>query len=94
MQLWRFNEGVPRWTVEVDGVPEIGQISPTAVRLVTLHTNTTDRLSRVCVWNIQNGQLDAQPKSVPPPLDVKFVSDAEFCTLYDVECIPYTVSSS
>ena len=65
MQLWRFDEGVPRWTVEADGVPEIGRISPTAVRLVTLHT--TDRLGRVCVRTYKtNNSMYSQSLSHPP----------------------------
>ena len=69
LQLWRFHEEVPRWTVEVDARPRIGRISPTAVRLVTF--GTKDGQSRVDVWNTKYGQLDLlpevfTPKDVPP----------------------------
>ena len=73
LQLWRFHEEVPRWTVEADGMPEIGRVSPTAVRLVTFHPKS--RLGRVCVWNVYDGQLDAQLEDIPPTSDIIFDSD-------------------
>ena len=66
--------------MKVDGMPEICRISLTADRLVTFHT--MDRLSRVCVWNAENGKLDAQLEDIPPPLDIVFTSDTEFCSYY------------
>jgi WD40 repeat protein len=89
LQLWRFREEVPRWTVEVDGVPKICRISPTGVRLVTLHTKA--RSSRVCVWDTHNGQLNAQLEDIPPPLDIEFASDTEFSLQYKTHRKPYAV---
>ena len=95
LQLWKFHEEVQRWTVEVDGVVEIGGISPTAVRLVTLHT--VDRGSRVCVWNTRSGQLDAQLEHMPlaHPLDIKFTSETEFCLYHNaLQPKSYTIGRS
>ena len=78
MQLWGFREEVPRWTVEIDGVLEIGRFSPSAVWLLTIHT--VGHLSRFCVWNPRDGQLFKQLERTPltRPLDVKFTRDTEF----------------
>lgn len=81
LQLWRFHMEAPRWTVKVDGVPEIGsQISPTGAWLVTLHT--ADGLGCVCVWNTENGQLLGRSKNTSPPFDIEFTSDTNF-TIHD-----------
>lgn len=53
LQLWRFHEELPSWTVEVDGAPEICLTSPTAAHFVTLRT--TDSRSCVCLWNAKDG---------------------------------------
>ena len=78
MQLWGFHEEVPRWTVEIDGILEIGRFSPTAVLLVTIHT--VGHLSCFFVWNPKEGQLFRQLKSTPltHPLDIDFTRDTEF----------------
>lgn len=81
LQSWRFHEEAPRWTAEVDGVPDIGGISPTAARLVTFHT--MDGVSRVYVWNAQNGRLDERREHISPPLRIEFASDAAFSLKYD-----------
>jgi hypothetical protein len=78
MQLWGFHAKAPRWTVKVDGVPQICRISPTGVRLATLHTN--EHRSRICLWDAQNGQLDAQLEDIPAPLTIEFASDTKFFT--------------
>ena len=95
LQLWRFHEEVPRWTVEVDRVVELGRISPTAVRLVTLHT--VERLdlvrTHICVWNTHSGGLDGwlEYAPLPHPFDVKFTSDTEFWLNYSAICKFYTI---
>ena len=95
LQLWRFHEEVPRWTVEVDRVVELGRISPTAVRLVTLHT--VERLdlvrTHICLWNTHSGGLDAwlEYAPLPHPFDVKFTSDTEFWLNYSAICKFYTI---
>ena len=78
MQLWRFKEEVPRWTVEIDGVPEIGQFSPNAFLFVTIHT--VGHLSCFFVWNPKDGRLLRQLESTPltHPLDIDFTCDSEF----------------
>ena len=88
LQLWRFHEEVPRWTVQVDGVPEMGRLSPTAVRLITL--DTLDGISRLRVWSTLNGQLEEQPEYIPPPLDIEFTSDTEFHSHYTAYRTSYT----
>ena len=80
LELWRFHEKAPRWTVRVEGVPEIGRISLDAAHLVTFHA--VDSLGCVCVWSTQDGILEAQLKDIPPPLDIEFTSDTEFCSYY------------
>ena len=71
LQLWKFQEETPRWTVEVDGVPKIGQVSPTARWLVTLHT--MGHLSRAYAWNVQTGKFDGRLEDIPPYLDIEFI---------------------
>ena len=90
LQLWRFHEKVPRWTVEVDCVPETCRISPTAVRLMT--RDTSNGMSRICVRNAQNGQVDAQLKCASAP-DIEFTSDAEFCSHHDGYRLSYSLNS-
>ena len=78
MQLWGFDEEVPRWTVGIDGVPEIGRFSPTAFWLVTIHT--VGDLSCFFVWNPKDGQLLRQLERtlLTHPLDIDFTRDTEF----------------
>ena len=90
LQLWGFHEDTPRWTAKVDGVLKLGLISPTAARFITLH-NMGHVSCRVYVWNVQNGQLDAQLKDIPPPLDIRFTSDMEFCSHYHDHRISHTL---
>ena len=89
LQWWGFYQKTPAWTAEVDGVPEIGRISPTAARLVTVHAR--GHLSRICVWNAKNGKLDAQLEDISLPLDIRFTSDTEFYSQYDKHRVPHTV---
>ena len=91
LQSWRFREGVPKWTVEVEGLPKIGRISPTAVRLVTIHT--IGGLSRVFTWNARDGQLEGcmDDPSIPHPLEIEFTSDTEFDLHCDGVGISFTV---
>ena len=76
LQSWGFHEDVPRWTIKIDGVPEVGWISPAAAQLVTLHA--TDCSSRIYMWNAQTGQLDAQCTLSSKPPHIKFTSETEF----------------
>ena len=88
LQSWGFHREVPSWAVELDEMPDIVRISPNAIRLVTVHTSGD--LSRVCMWNAQNGRLYAQRK-VPPPLDIQFTSDTRFYADYHRYQVSYTV---
>ena len=87
LQLWRFYEEFPRWTVEVNEVAEIGRLSPGAAQLVTIHT--VGRLSRVCVWNTHLGELEAHLDDIPPPLSIEFIHDTEFCLQYNTHYVSY-----
>ena len=89
LQLWRFQEGVPRWTVEVDGAPKIAQISPTAVWFITLHA--VGPMDRVYVWNAQNGRLHERLDYTAGPCDIGFTSDTEFFLGSDKQRKRYTV---
>ena len=91
LQSWKFYEEVPRWTVKVADAVETCRISPTAVRLVTLHV--TENLNCICVWNAQNGQLETQCKGMATPRDIKFYSDTEFCLYGDMYDGSYTIGS-
>jgi hypothetical protein len=76
--------------VETGETIKIGAISPTAVRLTTYgKIGTPDRLQ---VWNAQNGQLELPPEWFDlPPLEIEFISDAEFHLNYDKAWISYTI---
>lgn len=54
LQSWRFHEEVPRWTVEVDGLPSMIGISPTTIQLETLAPLYT------YAWDAQTGQPEPQ----------------------------------
>ena len=93
LQLFSPGPILRKWTAKVDGVPEIGRISPTAVRLVTLHI--VGRLNRICVWDARDGQLEARLEytSAAQPLDIEFASDTKFSLQYSDHHRSYTVHS-
>ena len=91
LQSWKFHDGVPSWTAEAEGVPEIGRISPNGALLVTLHALSYQR--QVCVWNAQNGQLDARLQHTSRPRGMEFTSDTELGFHYNGFCEFYPVSS-
>jgi hypothetical protein len=71
IQLWQFHHYHPKWTVEIDGLPSIGRITPSGTRLATFCD--VDNQTRVCVWDTENGQLDAHLWVDPiHPLDITF----------------------
>ena len=87
LQVWRFYDEIPRWTVEVSGVVEIGRLSPHAVRLVTVHT--MDHLSRICIWNTRTGQLEAQLDDILPLISIEFTHETELCLQYSTHSVRY-----
>ena len=93
LQSWPLRKELPGWTVTVDGVVEMGRISPSAARLVTFHT--TGGSSRICVWNAKNGRLHAQRACTPITrlLDIEYSSDKEFTLQYTSHRTSYAVHS-
>ena len=87
LQLWGFHEEALRWTAEVDGVPEMIRISPTTVRLMTLHAMGG------YTWNAQTGQLDARLTDFSSDLDIEFTSETEFRPQYYKHRVPYAARS-
>ena len=92
MRLWEFAQGFQRWTVETDGVPEIGRFSPTAIWLMTIHT--VGHLSRLCLWSPKDGELKIKLERtlLTHPLDINFTHDTEFSLHYGKNCTCYHIS--
>ena len=94
LQLWKFHEEVPRWTVEVEQEPKICQISPTAVRLVTTD-DTVNRQARIRAWNAQNGQLNRKARGhlghPGHPEEIEFISDDQFILHFKKDSLLYVV---
>jgi WD40 repeat protein len=71
IQMWEFHDNNPKWTVEIDGPSSIGRIAPSGTRLVTFCD--VDNQTRVCVWNVESGRLEAQLRvDTIHPLDIAF----------------------
>jgi len=84
MQLWRFGDDSPEWTVGVDELPSVGRISPTRTRLITFHVAHSQVC--VCVWNAGDGRLLGKLPldHLGPylPLDITFDSEDRFYSQY------------
>jgi len=95
MQLWRFGDNSPDWTIKVDKPPSIGRISPTRARLVTFHV--THSQGCVCVRDMGDGRLLGKLlfDHLGPdlPLDVTFDSEDRFCFHHETYRIPYVLVS-
>ena len=101
LQLWRFHEEVPRWTVQVDRMLKVGRISPTAVWFVTLHDTLalTERPACIRIWSTQNGELMGKKGGklcgrMPDQLDgtgITFTSHSQFWLHHDISFMTYTV---
>jgi WD40 repeat protein len=93
MQLWEFHHhrDLPKWTVEIGGLPSFGEISPSGSRLVTFYD--VDNQTCVCVWGVEGGQLEAQLRADPiHPLDITFNSENRFYSHHDTYRVPYDIS--
>ena len=94
MQLWRFGNGSPEWTVEVDGQPSIGRISPARTRLVTFHT--AHYQVYVCVRDVGDGRLLEKlllHDRPALPLDITFDSEDRFYSHHPTYRVPYVLVS-
>jgi WD40 repeat protein len=93
IQLWKFHHKPPKWTVKIDGLPSIGRITPSGTRLVTFCD--VDNQTRVCVRDMENGQLKAQLRVDPiHPLDITFDSEGRFYSHHDTYRVPYVITTS
>jgi WD40 repeat protein len=91
IQLWKFDDKHPKWTVAIDGLPSIGRITPSGTRLVTFCD--MDNQTRVCVWDIQDGVLEAQLWVDPiHPLNITFDSENRFYSHHDTYRVPYDIT--
>ena len=92
MRLWEFLKPFQRWTVETDGVPEIGRVSPAATWLMTIHT--VGHLSHLCLWSPKDGQLKMKLERtlLTHPLDIHFTHDTEFSLHYGKNSTCYHIS--
>ena len=94
LQLWKFEDQLPEWTVEVDVLPSVGSISPIGARLVTFHPGRDQ--DYVCIWDANRGSLLAKLLYDPcptRPLKITFESEDRFCSHYDTYRIPHDVIS-
>ena len=96
MQLWKFTDQLPGWTVEVDELPSIGRISPTGARLVTCHDGRHQ--TYICIWSARDGKLEEKIVVDPPrlarPFEIIFRSDDEFFIQNDTHRIIHDISWS
>lgn len=90
--VWRFGDGDPRWTVEIDGLPSIGGISPNGTLIVAFCD--VDSRTFVCMWNTSRGQLEARLQvDLTQPFDFTFDVETEFYSHHDTYCVPFAVRS-
>jgi WD40 repeat protein len=88
MQLWRLYGGDLVWTVEMDGLPSIGAISPEGQQIVTFRDAGDQTF--ICMWDAIDGQLKAQLKTGPiHPLDITFDSQTRFYSHHDTYRVAY-----
>ena len=84
LQLWRFGDQSPGWTVKIDQPASIGRISPTGARLVTFHIVGCQT---ICIWDTGDGALLAklllEHPSPQSPLDITFDSEDRFYSHHD-----------
>ena len=95
LRLWRFDDEFPKWSADVEGMPQISEISPGGTRLVTY--DELDYWVHVCVWDTQEGRILVQNKTRPRlknALRITFESEDRFFIHYDAHCIPHEVSLS
>ena len=95
LQMWRFGNKLPKWTVPIDESPSIGGVSPTGTRLATFH-NTHCRTD-IYVWDVQNGRLQAHllvhQLRPTPPLEVEFESEDRFYSHHNTYRIPHDLNT-
>jgi len=60
LQLWKFGDQLPRWSVETDNPPSTGRISPSGARVVTFYTAWGKDPAYICVRDIGDGGLLAR----------------------------------
>ena len=93
LKLWGFRGEHPKWSVEIDGRPSIGRISPSGAQLVTFFD--VDTRTCICVWDARDGKLKAQLRDYRvDPLDITFDSETRFYSYHGAHRIPYVVSLS
>ena len=95
LQLHRFGDEDPRWTVGADGSLLACGISPAGTRLVTFHR--VESATRICVWDAGNGQLQAELSvnnlnSSPPYITID--SETRFYSHHDNYRVPYDLNIS
>ena len=93
LALCKFGDG-PKWKVKMDQPPSIGRISPKGIRLVTFHSG--GRAARTCVWDTENGQLQAEllNPSDALPSDITFESETRFYSHQHDYRVPYDLDFS
>ena len=94
MQLWEFDEEHPKWTVEVDGPPSIGRVSPSGARLVVFY-DTLDAQTYLSLWDTLDGQLRATLQTDPVhPLDITFDTEKQFFSHHHTYRVLYMTTRS
>ena len=93
LQLWKFHDESPKWSMVIEGLPSVGGISPSGARLATFFE--VDNQTCISVWDTRNGKLEAQLRVDPiHPLDITFDSEKRFYSHDDITRVPYVVTSS
>jgi WD40 repeat protein len=97
LHLWRSHDRSPKWSMKINELPSIGEISPSGARLVTFHN--VDSQTHIYVWDTQDGKCQRRlriDKSIPftNPLEIKFESEGRFYSHYDTYRIPYDLDFS
>ena len=88
MQLWKLYGEDPVWTLRVDGLPSIGEISPEGQRIVTFRD--VENQTFICMWDATDGHLEAQLRTGPiRPLDITFDSQTRFYSHHDTYRVAY-----
>ena len=91
IQSWGFDDNHPKWTMEVDGPPSIGGISPSGAQIMAYHCVESRNFIRL--WDARNGQLKAERQAGRVhPLSITFDSETRFLSRFETYVTSYNVT--
>ena len=93
LQLWRFGNELPEWTMRTDEPPSVARISPAGTRLV-IYCTAYDQ-NHVRIYDTRAGEFLAElPLDRRSPLlDITFDLDDRFFSHHNTRRIPYVLAT-